>query len=130
MPTLRSSFPVVWIIGLILSCATLAFGAMEFAVPSPETTGNWSFYGILICAIIVLGLCIAFILRWVATTWLKSQADGFMVLTRLEEALSRHTEALNKNTQWFEKVAQNFVQHGLDASHLSLHRREVYDPEG
>lgn len=120
---LTSTIPVaVWVSSLFLSTVTLTWGAaMEFAMPGPETTGQWSFYGVLICAIIVLFFCLGLVLRWVATTWLQRQEKSDNILMSLKDSIDRNTDASNKSIQWFEKVAQTFVQHGLETAHMSMH---------
>lgn len=121
---LNSQPPTMWLTAMGVSFTTLVWGSVaEFALPTPETTGNWSFYGVLLCAIIILGLSLGFVLRWVAVTWLKSQSETNMVLSELRASMDANTEAVSRSNQWFEKLVQNFVQHGLDVAHFSFLRK-------
>lgn len=89
-----------------LALADVAYQAMTGQVPSPEQAGQWSFYGVLIVAVIVLFGSLASVIYWVATKGLKAFQD-------LTQAMEKMNETLDKQNDYFDEIAKNAVRSAL-----------------
>ncbi len=78
----------------VLALADVAWQAMTGQVPSPQEAGEWSFYGVLIVAVIVLFTSLASVIYWVATKGLKAFQD-------LTQAMEKMNETLDKQNDYF-----------------------------
>lgn len=78
MDVLSSEVPssvCAYITGVFVSLATIAMSSVQTVaqILDPTKAESWSVYGILICAVIFLAVCILYILKWIATTWMTKQ---------------------------------------------------------
>lgn len=89
-----------------LALAEIAWQAITGQVPSPEQAGQWSFYGVLIVAIIVLFTSLATVIWWVATKALP-------ILQELVSALHRLNETTEKQVEYFDDIAKQAVRNAL-----------------
>jgi p-aminobenzoyl-glutamate transporter AbgT len=90
----------------VLALADVAWQAITGQVPSPEQAGQWSFYGVLIVAVIVLFSSLASVIYWVATKGLKAFQD-------LTQAMEKMNETLDKQNDYFDEIAKNAVRSAL-----------------
>lgn len=89
-----------------VALADVAWQALTGQIPGPEQAGQWSFYGVLIVAIIVLFTSLASVVWWGATKALKAFQD-------LAAALNRVNDTLEKQNDYFDEVAVNAVRSAL-----------------
>ena len=79
MDVLTSEVPsnvCAYITGAFVSIVTIAMSyaqTITAQILDPTKAESWSVYGILICAVIFLAVCILYILKWIATTWMTKQ---------------------------------------------------------
>jgi cell division protein FtsL len=103
----------------VLALADVAWQVLVGQVPGPEQAGQWSFYGVLIVAVIVLFTSLASVIWWVATKGLQAFQD-------LTTALSKVNDTLEKQNDYFDEVAKNAVRSALTNpphnEQLSRHR--------
>lgn len=90
----------------VLALADVAWQAITGQVPSPEQAGQWSFYGVLIVAVIVLFGCLASVIYWVAT-------KGLQAFQELTAAMKKMNETLDKQNDYFDEIAKNAVRSAL-----------------
>jgi len=89
-----------------MALAEMAWHAFTGQVPSPEQAGQWSFYGVLIVAVIVLFTSLATVIWWVAT-------KGVQVIQELTEALHKLNETSEKQVEYFDDIAKQAVRSAL-----------------
>lgn len=93
-------------------------------IPDPNTAGSWSFYGILIVAIVVLFVTGIGFLQWFARVWLKKQEEmqgqansalkeQAAANDRLTQAIDKNTEATREQKLFFDHVLQDAVKETL-----------------
>lgn len=107
------------VLGILSSIGTLSLMAVNlmFAqVPTPDVTHNWSFYGVLISAIVALAVSLGWVLRWVAVTWLTEQRENRDVMEKLVNASQKQTESNVKVLAWLEEFAKEMIRDGVKAS--------------
>jgi hypothetical protein len=123
--------PAMYIIGTVVSLATLTWGGItsilgQAPIPDPTTAGAWSFYGVLIVAIIVLFLCMCAMARWFANFWLKKQEDMQKEMTDSHSlvsksnqdvagALRKLTDVVERQNEWFDQVYRDDIKHRLSS---------------
>lgn len=90
----------------LASAIALAWQALTGQVPSPEQAGQWSFYGVLIVAVIVLFTSLATVIWWVAT-------KGVQVIKELTEALHKLNETIEKQVEYFDDIAKQAMHSAL-----------------
>lgn len=90
----------------VLALADVAWQAITGQVPSPEQAGQWSFYGVLIVAVIVLFTSLATVIWWVATKGLQAFQD-------LTQALHKLNETTEKQVEYFDDIAKQAVRNAL-----------------
>jgi len=123
LPFLHIEAPlyVAWcILGSVVSSIPVGIGvfrAMLGQLPDPNVTGSWSFYGVLIAAIIVLFSCGIVFIRWFFSFWLKKQEDmndkTVQAMLAMAKALDKNTDVTNKQNDWFDKFAQEGLREHL-----------------
>jgi hypothetical protein len=89
-----------------MALAEMAWHAFTGQVPSPEQAGQWSFYGVLIVAIVVLFTSLASVIWWVAT-------KGLQVVQDLTAALNRLNETTEKQVEYFDDIAKQAMRNAL-----------------
>lgn len=89
-----------------LTLAEIAWQVLTGQVPSPEQAGQWSFYGVLIVAVIVLFTSLTTVIWWGAT-------KGLETLQNLTEALKNVNETLERQNEFFDDVAKQAVRSAL-----------------
>lgn len=89
-----------------MTLAEMAWHAFTGQVPSPEQAGQWSFYGVLIVAIVVLFTSLASVIWWVAT-------KGLQVVQDLTAALNRLNETTEKQVEYFDDIAKQAMRNAL-----------------
>lgn len=89
-----------------LALADVAWQAITGQVPSPAEAGQWSFYGVLIVAVIVLFTSLAAVIYWVATKGLKAFQD-------LTDAMAKVNDTLEKQNDYFDEIAKGAVRSAL-----------------
>lgn len=89
-----------------LALADVAWQAITGQVPSPAEAGQWSFYGVLIVAVIVLFSSLAAVIYWVATKGLKAFQD-------LTDAMAKVNDTLEKQNDYFDEIAKGAVRSAL-----------------
>jgi hypothetical protein len=92
-----------------LALVEIAWQALTGQVPSPEQAGQWSFYGVLIVAVIVLFTSLATVIWWVATKALP-------ILQELVSALHKLNETTEKQVEYFNDIAKQAVRNALTNS--------------
>lgn len=124
LPFFSTDLPVHVILcmwGFIASAPTVIAGIFKLFIgtlPDPSVTGSWSFYGVLIAAIIVLFSCGIVSIRWFFGYWLKRQEDFHSVMIAtidkntlsnhaVAEATNRNTEVTKKSNEWFEDLTRD-----------------------
>lgn len=90
----------------VLALADVAWQAITGQVPSPEQAGQWSFYGVLIVAVIVLFTSLATVIWWVATKGLQAFQD-------LTQALDKLNETTEKQVEYFDDIAKQAMRNAL-----------------
>jgi polyferredoxin len=90
----------------VLALADMAMMIIGGQIPSPEQAGQWSFYGVLIVAIIVLFTTLATVIWWGAT-------KGLNALTNLTDALHKLNETSEKQVEFFDDIAKQAVRNAL-----------------
>ncbi len=90
----------------VIALAEIAWQALTGQVPSPEQAGQWSFYGVLIVAVIVLFTSLATVIWWVAT-------KGVQVIQELTDALHKLNETSEKQVEYFDDIAKQAVRNAL-----------------
>jgi len=93
----------------ILALANTTWRFMTGQIPDPHEAGEWSFYGVLIVAIIVLFTSLASVIYWVAT-------KGFKAFQDLTEAMEKMNNTLDKQNDYFDDIAKNAVRSALTTS--------------
>lgn len=93
-------------------------------IPTPDATGQWSFYGVLLSAIIALALSLAWVLRWVATTWMKELRESRDVMRDIAEAAKKQTESNMKVLALMEDFTKEILRMGLDSAKASVHDKK------
>lgn len=89
-----------------LALADVAWQAITGQVPSPAEAGQWSFYGVLLVAVIVLFSSLAAVIYWVATKGLKAFQD-------LTDAMAKVNDTLEKQNDYFDEIAKGAVRSAL-----------------
>jgi cytochrome c-type biogenesis protein CcmH/NrfG len=89
-----------------MALAEMAWHAFTGQVPSPEQAGQWSFYGVLIVAVIVLFSSLATVIWWGATKMLDT-------LNSLTEALHKLNETSEKQVEYFDDIAKQAMRNAL-----------------
>lgn len=89
-----------------IALAEIGWQALTSQVPSPEQAGQWSFYGVLIVAIVVLFSSLATVIWWVAT-------KGVQILQDLTSALHKLNETTEKQVEYFDDIAKQVVRNAL-----------------
>jgi polyferredoxin len=89
-----------------MTLAEMAWHAFTGQVPSPEQAGQWSFYGVLIVAIVVLFTSLASVIWWGATKMLDT-------LNSLTEALHKLNETSEKQVEYFDDIAKQAMRNAL-----------------
>lgn len=116
------------VLGILASVGTLSLMAVKLfiaQVPTPDVTHNWSFYGVLISAIIALAVSLGWVLRWVAVTWLSEQRENRQVMERLVSASQKQTESNLEVLKWLDEVAKDLIRDGVRASVHDLKFPEI-----
>jgi hypothetical protein len=90
----------------VLALADVAARVLMGQIPSPDQAGQWSFYGVLIVAIIVLFTTLATVIWWGASR-------GLDALTNLTEALHKLNETSEKQVDFFDDIAKQAVRNAL-----------------
>lgn len=90
----------------VIALAEIAWQALTGQVPSPEQAGQWSFYGVLIVAVIVLFTSLATVIWWVAT-------KGVQVIQELTDALHKLNETTEKQVEYFDDIAKQAMRNAL-----------------
>ena len=119
LPLLGFEVPVyiaLCLSGSAVSGVTLgwaSFSVMLGQAPDPAQAGAWSFYGILISAIVVLFSTMALCVRWFVTYWLKAQQD---MNDKMVSAMNASTDACKENTrvtlkqnEWFDSLTKEHL---------------------
>lgn len=97
----------------VLALADVAWQAMTGQVPSPEQAGQWSFYGVLIVAVIVLFSSLASVIYLVATKGLKAFQDLTDALGGVKESMKKVNDTLEKQNDYFDEIAKGAVRSAL-----------------
>jgi hypothetical protein len=114
---------VGWVGSLFLSLGTLT-ASMAGIVPDPSDAAGWPFYGVLITAIVILGLSIAGILRWVATKWMQQQQATNSVISEINATLQRLVVSTDHQNKWFEDFGKDALHTQLESARHSVHRNQ------
>jgi hypothetical protein len=107
-------------IGTLAAMMAKAFIAQ---IPTPDATGQWSFYGVLLSAVIALALSLAWVLKWVATTWMSELRESRDVMRDIADAAKKQTESNMKVLELMEDFTKEFLRLGLDSA--KNHNREM-----
>jgi hypothetical protein len=97
----------------VLALADVAWQAMTGQVPSPAEAGQWSFYGVLIVAVIVLFTSLAAVIYWVATKGLKTLSELADALAGVKDSMSKVNDTLEKQNDYFDEIAKGAVRSAL-----------------
>lgn len=90
----------------VIALAEIGWQAMTGQVPSPEQAGQWSFYGVLIVAIVVLFTTLASVIWWIAT-------KGLQAFQELTTALNKLNETTEKQVEYFDDIAKQAMRNAL-----------------
>ena len=105
-----------YITGAVVSLATIAMSSVQTVaqILDPTKAESWSVYGILICAVIFLAVCILYILKWIATTWMtKQQLLHDETKTQNEETrkiLTSLAGLIERQVDFFESTAKDHLR--------------------
>lgn len=105
-----------YITGAVVSLATIAMSSVQTVaqILDPTKAESWSVYGILICAVIFLAVCILYILKWIATTWMtKQQVLHDETKTQNEETrkvLTSLAGLIERQVDFFESTAKDHLR--------------------
>lgn len=105
-----------YITGAFVSLATIAMSSVQTVaqILDPTKAESWSVYGILICAVIFLAVCILYILKWIATTWMtKQQLLHDETKTQNEETrkiLTSLAGLIERQVDFFESTAKDHLR--------------------
>lgn len=89
-----------------IALAEIAWQALTGQVPSPEQAGQWSFYGVLIVAIVVLFTTLASVIWWIAT-------KGLQAFQELTTAMNKLNETTEKQVEYFDDIAKQAMRNAL-----------------
>ena len=106
-----------WVLAGASSVGILAQGAWRFVVgqvPDPNLAGSWSFYGILIVAIIVLFTSLATVIAWVATKGLNILREVVSALKDLREGIGKVGESVDRTNEFMDSVGRDLIRHNLN----------------
>lgn len=109
--------------GNLASVITTGWGFAQIAIgelPDPNTAGAWSFYGVLIIAIIVLFSTFVISARWFFGYWLKKQEE---MVRRQEISEEKMIQALDGHTTSNHAVASNLATN----NHLTSKQIEWFE---
>lgn len=96
-----------------LALAEVGLRAVTGQVPSPDVAGQWSFYGVLIVAVIVLFSSLAAVIYWVATKGLRALSDLAATLSGVQESMTKVNDTLEKQNDYFDEIAKGAVRSAL-----------------
>lgn len=115
------------VFGTITSAVPVLAAAIKAVLgqlPNPNDAGAWSFYGVLIVAIVVLFGCMVTALRWFFGYWMREQKDMWSCLREVikensssnlavAEAVRKNTEVTSKQNEWFDQHARGSLERAL-----------------
>jgi hypothetical protein len=104
------------IAGAATSIITLTMLSLKFLlgqIPNPSEANEWSFYGILIIAIVALSLFILALLRWGATVVLDCINKNTEAMSKISNSIDKVNSSLSKQEEFFEGLGVDLIRHSL-----------------
>lgn len=114
---------LAWV-GSLIAASLALVGTMFQAIVPPDVANEWPIYGVLICAVIVLFLSNAGIIRWVATKLLAQQEANTAAMNEISETMKKVAETSERQNKWFEEFGKTALQMHLDHARMSVHAQQ------